>query len=85
MAHGEVLVDHYLFVGELKVYEGIEGIDMVELAFGMAAKWVDQEKPRQSPDLRLQCHRSIVGVITARLSEVVKHAHELLTCREVNW
>ncbi len=84
VAHGEVLVDHFLLVGEVDGGEGIEGIDTLEPAFGMPAKWLDQEN-REKAQIYGYNVIDPLSVIITHLSEIVKkHAHELLTRHEVN-
>ncbi len=85
VAVGEVLVDHYLGLAsdEFIKLNDIEGIETVEPAFGMPAKWISDDK---------RLHAEAMGftlidptsVIVTHLSEVIRiHADELLTRQEV--
>ena len=44
VARGEILVDHYLALDSGDVTTTIEGIDTVEPAFGLPAKWISEDK-----------------------------------------
>ncbi|MGI5891285.1 MAG: flagellar biosynthesis protein FlhA [Bacillota bacterium] len=84
VAQGEVLVDHFLVVGQIEGNEEIEGIDTVEPAFGMPALWVDQEN-REKAQIFGYTVIDPLSVIITHLSEIIKnYAHELLTRHEVN-
>ncbi len=84
VAGGEVLVDHFLVVGEISGDDGIEGIETIEPAFGMPALWVDGENKEKAQIFGYTVIDPLSVVIT-HLSEIVKkHAHELLTRSEIN-
>lgn len=44
VARGEILVDHYLALDSGDVTQQIDGIDTVEPAFGLPAKWISEDK-----------------------------------------
>ena len=83
VASGEVLVNHYLAMNPGEVEEEIEGIDTVEPAFGISAKWITEDKC----DTAAMNGYTVIdplSVILTHFSEVVKkHAHELLHGQDV--
>jgi flagellar biosynthesis protein FlhA len=83
IARGEVLVDHFLAMNPGGADE-IEGIDTVEPAFGIPAKWVTAEM-RETAQMSGYTIIDPLSVIVTHLSESIKkHAYELLGQREVN-
>jgi len=84
IARGEVLVDHYLAMNpEGKDSDGIDGIDTVEPAFGLKAKWVSG-KERDKAEMLGYTTIDPLSVIITHLSELVKkHSSELLGRKEV--
>lgn len=83
VAVGEVLIDHYLALAPADGPDNIEGIETVEPAFGMPAKWISEDKK-----LRAEVAGYVLidptSVIITHLSELIrKHAWELLTRQEV--
>lgn len=83
VARGELMPDHYLAMNSGGAYEEISGIETVEPAFGLPAKWVP-ESARESAELAGYTVVDPVSVLTTHLTEVVKsHAHELLGRQEV--
>ncbi len=84
IARGEVLVDHYLALSPGEVTERVDGIDTIEPAFGIPAKWITESK-REMAEMAGYTVIDPTSVIITHLSEVIKeHAHELLTRQEVN-
>ncbi|MFA9379951.1 MAG: flagellar biosynthesis protein FlhA [Acetanaerobacterium sp.] len=84
IARGEVLVDHYLALNPGEVSEKLDGIDTVEPAFGIPAKWIAASR-REMAEMAGYTVIDPTSVIITHLSEVIKsHAHELLTRQEVN-
>lgn len=84
VALGDVLMDHYLALAPADNNENIEGIDTVEPAFGIPAKWISEEK-RSKAELAGYTLIDPTSVIITHLSEVIRqHAHELLNRQEVN-
>ena len=84
IARGDVLVDHYLALAPSVVTEQIDGIDTIEPAYGIPAKWFSEDK-RVKAELAGYTLIDPTSVIITHLSEVIKqHAHELLTRQEVN-
>ncbi len=84
IAKGEVLVDHYLALNPGEVEEVIDGIDTIEPAFGIAAKWIPASR-REMAEMAGYTVIDPTSVIITHLSEVIKaNAYELLTRSEVN-
>lgn len=81
---GEVLVDHFLAMNSSGTDEEIEGIDTIEPAFGISAKWIRSEL-REDAQILGYTVIDPLSVIVTHLSEIIKkHAHELLGRQEVN-
>ena len=84
VAQGEVLVDHYLALAPDPDHDTLEGIETVEPAFGIAAKWISEDR-RVKAELAGYTLIDPTSVIITHLSEIIKvHAHELLSRQEVN-
>lgn len=84
VAMGDVLMDHYLALAPGNDVEAIEGIDTVEPAFGIPAKWISEDK-RAKAELAGYTLIDPTSVIITHLSEIIKqHAYELLNRQEVN-
>ncbi|WXR61782.1 flagellar biosynthesis protein FlhA [Peptostreptococcaceae bacterium AGR-M142] len=83
VAHGEILFDHYLAMNPGSVEGDIKGIDTVEPAFGLPAKWID-EKERERAEILGYTVVDPPSIISTHLTEIIKrHAHELLGRQEV--
>ncbi len=84
IAAGDILVDHYLALAPAGAEDNLEGIDTVEPAFGIKAKWV-AENMKVKAELLGYTLIDPTSVIITHLSEIIKqHAHELLNRQEVN-
>ena len=84
VAIGDVLVDHFLAISSTEVGKQIDGIDTIEPAFGLPAKWISEDKRIQA-EIAGYTLIDPTSVIVTHLSEVIKtHIHELLTRQEVN-
>ena len=84
VASGDVLVDHYLALAPSDVEDTVEGIETVEPAFGIPAKWISEDKKIKA-ELAGYTLIDPTSVIITHLSEVIKaHAYELLNRQEVN-
>lgn len=83
VAKGEVYFDHYLAM-DPGIGEGeIEGIDTIEPAFGLAAKWIT-EKEREKAEILGYTVVDPPSVIATHLTEVIKErAYELIGRQEV--
>ncbi len=83
VAVGEVLVDHFLALAPTDGEDTIDGIETVEPAFGIPAKWISADKQVKA-ELAGYTLIDPTSVIITHLSEVIKsHAHELLSRQEV--
>ena len=70
--------------GEQVAEDSVDGIETVEPAFGIQAKWISEDK-RVQAELAGYTLIDPTSVIITHLSEVVKaHAYELLNRQEVN-
>ena len=84
VATGEILVDHYLALDSGDVTSDIEGIDTVEPAFGLPAKWISEDKKIMA-DVAGYTLIDPVSVMITHWSEIMKrYAHELLSRQDVN-
>src|SRR5699024_3567733 len=78
VATGELLLDHYLAMTPDLSDEEIEGIDTVEPAFGLPAKWIGEEL-KDEAELSGYTVVDPPSVVSTHLTEVIKrHAFELL-------
>lgn len=84
VARGEILVDHYLALDSGDVTAQIEGIDTVEPAFGLPAKWISEDKKIMA-DVAGYTLIDPVSVMITHWSEIMKrYAHEMLSRQDVN-
>lgn len=84
VARGDILVDHFLALAPSEEEDTIDGIDTIEPAFGIKAKWISDDK-KVKAELLGYTLIDPVSVIITHLSEVIKaHAYELLNRAEVN-
>ncbi|MEA4831983.1 MAG: flagellar biosynthesis protein FlhA [Oscillospiraceae bacterium] len=84
LADGEVLADHFLAMNPIDGADEIEGIDTVEPAFGIPAKWINADK-RETAQMSGYTVIDPLSVIMTHLSEMIKrHAHEMLGRKELN-
>ena len=85
VAVGEVLVDHYMGLAPADIMKAneIDGIDTVDPAFKMPAKWISDDKRVKAETLGYTLIDP-TSVIITHLSEIVRiHASELLGRQEV--
>lgn len=84
VAKGDILMDHYLALPPGGEPDDIPGIDTVDPAFHIPAKWISEDKKIQA-EMAGYTLIDPTSVIITHLSEVVKeHLHELLNRQEVN-
>ncbi|WP_062197871.1 flagellar biosynthesis protein FlhA [Massilibacterium senegalense] len=82
LARGEILLDHYLAMSPGVEDESIDGIDTVEPAFGMPAKWITEET-KEKAELSGYTVVDPPSVVSTHLTEIIKgHADELLGRQE---
>ncbi len=83
VARGHVLPDHLLAMDPGTVEQPIEGIDTVEPAFGLPAKWI-KEHQREKAEMLGYTVVDPPSVISTHLTEVIKrHGHELINRQDV--
>ncbi|MGL5972226.1 MAG: flagellar biosynthesis protein FlhA [Oscillospiraceae bacterium] len=83
VASGDILLDHYLALPSSNIKEEIEGIDTIEPAFNIEAKWISSDKKVRA-ELAGYTLIDPTSVIITHLSEIIKkYAYELLTRQEV--
>lgn len=83
VAHGEVMLDHYLALKPTDSTESIGGVETVDPAFGMPAVWITEAK-REKAELKGYTTIDAPSVIATHLMEVIKHhASELLGRQQV--
>lgn len=84
IASGDVLVDYVLAMASSNITTPIDGIDTIEPAFGLEAKWISSQNKIKA-ELAGYTLIDPTSVIVTHLSEVIKrHADELLTRQELN-
>ncbi|MGN0612709.1 MAG: flagellar biosynthesis protein FlhA [Porcipelethomonas sp.] len=84
VARGDILVDHFLALAPSEEEDTVDGIDTIEPAFGIKAKWISEDK-KVKAELLGYTLIDPVSVIITHLSEIIKaHAYELLNRAEIN-
>lgn len=82
MARGELLLDHYLAMSPGIEDDSIEGIDTVEPAFGLPAKWINEEQ-KERAEIFGYTVVDPPSVVSTHITEVIKaNAYELLGRQE---
>ena len=83
VARGEILSDHYLALDNGDVTNPVDGIDTIEPAFGIPARWISEDK-KVMADVAGYTLIDPVSVMITHLSEVIKkHCHEILSRQDV--
>ena len=83
VAEGQVLWDHYLVMKNDETAPDIEGIDTVEPAFGLPAKWIKDDK-KEDAELSGYTVIDSSAVMATHLTEVLKrYGHELMGRQQV--
>ena len=83
VARGEVLADHYLAMNAISDAQEIEGIDTLEPAFKLPAKWITADT-REYAQMSGYTIIDPLSVIITHLSEIIKrHAHELFSRKDL--
>lgn len=78
VANGELMLDHYLAMTPDFGEEEIEGIDTKEPAFGLPAKWINEDV-KDEAELSGFTVVDPPSVVSTHITEVIKrHAHQLL-------
>lgn len=83
MAKGNIVFDHYLAMSPGSVEGEIEGIETIEPAFGLPAKWIRSDL-REKAELLGYTVVDPSSVISTHLTEVIKkYSYELLNREDV--
>ncbi|MCK8058776.1 MULTISPECIES: flagellar biosynthesis protein FlhA [unclassified Fusibacter] len=83
VAYGEILFDHFLAMSPGHVEGEIEGVDTIEPAFGLPAKWIRGED-REKAEILGYTVVDPSSIISTHLTEIIKrHTHELLSRQDV--
>ncbi len=83
VADGEILMDHYLALDSGNITREVDGIDTIEPAFNIPAKWISEENKLKA-EIAGYTLIDPTSVMITHLSEVIKnHAHELLSRQDV--
>lgn len=83
VATGELMLDHYLAMSSGLAESDIQGIDTVEPAFGLPAKWIPAGM-REDVELAGYTVVDSSSVVATHLTEVIKnHAYEILGRQDV--
>ncbi|NIK10804.1 flagellar biosynthesis protein FlhA [Alkalibacillus almallahensis] len=78
VAKGELYLDHYLAMSPGMEDDSIEGIDTVEPAFGLPAKWISEDM-KDEAELSGYTIVDPPSVVSTHITEVIKrYAHQLL-------
>ncbi|MDP4083052.1 MAG: flagellar biosynthesis protein FlhA [Bacillota bacterium] len=82
MARGELLLDHYLAMSPGIEDDSIEGIDTIEPAFGLPAKWITEEM-KERAEIFGYTVVDPPSVVSTHITEIIKaNAHELIGRQE---
>ena len=83
IASGEIMFDHYMAMNPGTADESIEGIETIEPAFGLPAKWINEQE-REKAEMAGYTVVDPPSIIATHLTEIIKkHAHELLGRQDV--
>ncbi|RKD27769.1 flagellar biosynthesis protein FlhA [Caminicella sporogenes DSM 14501] len=83
VSEGSIMFNHFLAMNPGTAEGEIEGIDTVEPAFGLPAKWIPEDE-REKAEILGYTVVDPSSIISTHLTEVIKkHAHELLGRQEV--
>lgn len=83
VSKSELLFDHFLAMNPGGSNEDLEGVDTIEPAFGLPAKWIN-EKEREKAEILGYTVVDPPSIIATHLTEVIKNnASELLTRQDV--
>ncbi len=83
IASGEIMFDHYMAMNPGTADGELEGIDTVEPAFGLPAKWISEQE-REKAEMAGYTVVDPPSIIATHLTEIIKkHSHELLGRQDV--
>ena len=81
---GEILVDYYLALDPGGASDDIDGIDTIEPAYGIPAKWITEDM-RETAEVYGYTVIDPLSVIVTHMSELIKqHVHELLSRQDIS-
>ncbi|MCL2033885.1 MAG: flagellar biosynthesis protein FlhA [Oscillospiraceae bacterium] len=81
---GEILVDYYLALDPGGASEDVDGIDTIEPAYGIPAKWITEDM-RETAEVYGYTVIDPLSVIVTHMSELIKqHVHELLSRQDIS-
>lgn len=84
VARGDILMDHFLALSPGPDADDIPGIDTIDPAFHIPAKWISEDRKIQA-EMAGYTLIDPASVVITHLSEVIKeHLYELLNRQEVN-
>lgn len=81
IARGELLLDHYMAMSPGIDDESIEGIDTMEPAFGMPAKWIAEDM-KETAELSGYTVVDPPSVVSTHLTEIIKNNANVLLGRQ---
>ncbi|MDK2917405.1 MAG: flagellar biosynthesis protein FlhA [Candidatus Petromonas sp.] len=83
VAEGNIMFNHYLAMNPGTAEGDIEGIDTIEPAFGLPAKWISEDE-REKAEILGYTVVDPSSIISTHLTEIIKkHSYELLGRQEV--
>lgn len=83
VTQGNIMFDHFLAMNPGSVEGEVNGIDTIEPAFGLPAKWIVAEE-REKAEIFGYTVVDPSSIISTHLTEVIKrHSHELIGRQEV--
>lgn len=83
VAKGSIVFDYLMAMSPGDIEDEIEGIDTLEPAFGLPAKWISSDK-REDAELLGYTVVDSSSVISTHLTEIIKrHTYELLSRQDV--
>jgi flagellar biosynthesis protein FlhA len=83
VTRGQVFIDHFLAMDPGTAQGEIEGIDTIEPAFGLPAKWID-EKDKEKAEILGYTVVDPPSVMATHLTQIIKrYGHELMGRQEV--
>lgn len=83
VAQGSIMFDQFLAMNPGNIEGELQGIDTIEPAFGLPAKWIN-ENDRERAEIMGYTVVDPSSIISTHLTEVIKrHSHELLGRQEV--
>ncbi|GAB6088220.1 flagellar biosynthesis protein FlhA [Alkaliphilus crotonatoxidans] len=83
ISNGEIMFDHYLAMNPGMADGELEGVDTTEPAFGLPAKWINEQE-REKAEVLGYTVVDPPSIIATHLTEIIKRqSHELLGRQEV--